>query len=153
MEKNTLVLVESWPKPLQFRDKKGRLSLHLAYCYSLSSIICYVLGSYLEAVHIQDEDRQIPLHYACDDNSAVIEDLVKAWTDSVHLPDNNGNLPLHVALLHWQATETNILVSLESWPESSQVRDYIGSLPLHLACCYSSASMILIAIHRLYMSR
>ncbi len=86
-------LVEFLPDPVEVinlslkdRGYHGRGPLHLDCLYQSSSVICYVVNFYPQAVQIKDEHLTLSLHYALKREPALplelIEQYVQAWPES-----------------------------------------------------------------------
>jgi len=122
------------------------MPLHLA-CQEQASlaVLKLLVQAWPEAVKLPNENRFLPLHYAClevvsDANQGggwgkrsleKIEYLIQTAPDTVKmLEQQSGMLPLHCACLDQIASMDGIHFLVESYPKAVTVKDKKGWLPL-----------------------
>jgi len=89
-----------------------------------------------DAVHVQDNKGQLPLHSACKNYECtddVIQFLVQSWPESCQVLTNDGQLPLHLAC-GIRESNTATLLLLDCYPQAVRFKDKSMHLPLHIAC-------------------
>ena len=131
------VVMAAAPEAVQERGEYG-LPLHIVCAHSSSiQAVHAVLEADKGALHIRGINGDLPLHWACCNQTEVAVEVVQAVLnaapDTVREVGQDGRLPLHIVCAH-SSSLAAVQRILHSHPAALQVRESNQNLPLHCAC-------------------
>lgn len=178
-----LVLL-AYPKSIDLLDRNGKSPSHLLEMAVLSNdckpvlllkkaiscglsayVVKLLLKAFPERCKRRDNNRMVPLHYACASSAPHFLEYVMALIDDNHtesfsFQDDQGRTPLQILKckastpdekkrlpLHYLAARTNGLsekslkLMVDAYPESISSADKFGVLPFHYACMNQDSSL------------
>ena len=134
---------------VNYQDKCGNTLLHLACKIGKLEVVEYLVKE-MNCQKFENEERQLPLHIACSQNSLEILKLVSNVGCTVNVTphttsymgkfDCEPETPLHIACRHGTVEMVEYLVDDKQHNPNIVNRD--GELPLHLACMRGCLDMV-----------
>ncbi len=122
-------LADSFPSPINARDKRQRTPLHRAADWGDRALVELLLVKGAD-VNARDKDGQTPLHWACTfGRTRVVETLIAKGAD-IDPKDVCGSTPLHLAALCGHREVVELLLADGA---GINTRIHVGWTPLHLA--------------------
>jgi ankyrin repeat protein len=139
-------LVETRPRALQARDRKGRLPLHAWAAHWNSSLdaVPILVEPWPASLLVADYEGRLPVHVLLERKDASLDRarlLVEACPGSLRAQDEQGRLPLHVWVSHPHAPLDIARLLIDADSGSLQVQDKQGRVPLLVAVTIPDPSL------------
>ena len=131
------LIIETYPQAAK-AQRNGCNPLHVTLykrnCVS-DDVLKMLIKSCPEAARVQDDDGNLPLHYAflAGKSNDIIMTLLKSHPGGAQIQNENGELPLHLAC-QADLSANLIKMLLEIYPKAAKITNKNGELPLHYAC-------------------
>ncbi|KAL7472208.1 hypothetical protein ACHAXS_012526 [Conticribra weissflogii] len=134
------LLLEAYPDSRLTTDKRGRTPLHFALGNverpPAPELVRQLAGKRGESAKWPDENRMLPVHYACAYGASkeVLGVLASSWEESLSEVDGKGRTALHFAMGNADRANSPQLVEMliEQCPATMDAVDAENHLPLHL---------------------
>lgn len=124
---------------LQKDERAGRLPIHIAVVRdAFPELVQYLCKASPKALRVQDQEGNLPLHYAAMHGSAVVlQALLAAYPQGCQTPNSRDRFPIHLVCARcYDATPLptkDLEALIQSYPEALVQLDRFGRTPLHLA--------------------